>query len=139
MLHARFRYYNFQSTHPHSDESSKFKKSFRYVGRKRNGTLAPDVKRAGKWAFPKEEVIYCITYSYRMMAEDIMNHPEIPDEIRSAPFFEVRIHFFVDGIMNTYQQWAEHKTKCTLTEISQKIASLIQKSAADLMDAPWLK
>ena len=76
---------------------------------------------------------------YRMMmAEDIMNHSEIPEEIRNAAFFEIRIHFFVGGIMNTYQQWAEGKLKRTLTEISQEIASLIQKSAADLMDAPWL-
>lgn len=74
----------------------------------------------------------------RMIADDILCHPEIPDEIRNAPFFEVRIHFFVGGIMNTYQQWAEHKTKCTLTEISREIGSLIRKSAADLMDAPWL-
>ena len=73
-----------------------------------------------------------------MMAEDIMGHEEIPEEIRKASFFEIRIHFFVGGIMNTYQQWAEGKLKSTLTEISQEIASLIQKSAMDLMDAPWL-
>ena len=75
----------------------------------------------------------------RIIVEDIINHPEIPEEIRTAPFFEIRIHFFIGGMMNTYQQWAEGKLKCTLTEISQEIASLIQKSAADLMDAPWLK
>lgn len=76
---------------------------------------------------------------YRMMmAEDIMLHEEIPEEIRNAPFFTIRIHFFVGGIMNTYQQWAEGKLKSTLTEISQEIANLIQKSAMDLVDAPWL-
>ena len=76
---------------------------------------------------------------YRLMiAEDIMKHEEIPEEIRNAPFFTIRIHFFVGGIMNTYQQWAEGKLNSTLTEISQEIASLIQKSAMDLMDAPWL-
>ena len=74
----------------------------------------------------------------KMMADDIMCHSEIPEEIRNAPFFEIRIHFFVGGIMNTYQQWAEGKLKSTLTEISQEIASLIQKSAMDLMDAEWL-
>ena len=77
---------------------------------------------------------------YRIMiAEDIMSHEEIPEEIRNAGFFEIRIHFFVGGIMNTYQQWAEGKLNSTLTEISQEIASLIQKSAIELMDAEWLK
>ena len=73
-----------------------------------------------------------------MMANDIMKHDEIPEEVRNAPYFKIRIHFFVGGIMNTYQQWAEGKLDCTLTEISQEIASLIQKSASDLMDADWL-
>lgn len=76
---------------------------------------------------------------YRIMiAEDIMSHEEIPEDIRKSPFFEIRIHFFVGGIMNTYQQWIEGKLKCTLTEIVQEIASLIQKSASDLSDADWL-
>ena len=75
----------------------------------------------------------------RVMADAIMNHEEIPEEIRQAPFFRIRIQFFVGGIMNTYQQWAEGKLDSTLTEITAEIASLIQKSAADLMDADWLK
>ena len=74
----------------------------------------------------------------RVIVEDIMKHPEIPEEIRKAPFFEIRIHFFIGGIMNTYQQWAEGTLDSTLTEISCEIASLIQKSAMDLMDAEWL-
>lgn len=75
----------------------------------------------------------------RMIADDIMNNPEIPEELRKASFFEIRIHFFVGGIMNTYQQWAEGKLICTLREISAEIAGLIQKSAVDLMDSEWLK
>lgn len=75
----------------------------------------------------------------KMMAEDIMTHEEIPEDIRKAPFFEIRIHFFVGGIMNTYQQWAEGKLDRTLTEISGEIAGLIQKPAIDQMDTDWLK
>lgn len=74
----------------------------------------------------------------KLIAEEVMSHEEIPEEIRNAPFFEVRIHFFIGGIMNTYQQWAEGKLNCTLTEISVEIANLIRQSAAELMDAPWL-
>lgn len=74
----------------------------------------------------------------RVIVEDVLQHPEIPEEIRNAQFFKIRIHFFIGGIMNTYQQWAEGNLDATLTEISQEIATLIQKSAMDLMDAPWL-
>lgn len=74
----------------------------------------------------------------RVIVEDVLQHPEIPEAIRNAQFFKIGIHFFIGGIMNTYQQWAEGNLDATLTEISQEIASLIQKSAADLMDAPWL-
>lgn len=70
----------------------------------------------------------------KIMADDIMNDPEIPEDIRNARFIEIRINFFVGGIMNTYQQWAEGKLNSTLPEISTEIASLIQKSAADLMN-----
>ena len=101
-------------------------------------TLEENMKLYSKMGHTAEVHLHLDKYR-RLMAQDIMSHPEIPDEIKNAPFFEVRIHFFVGGIMNTYHQWADNKTKCTLTEISQEIASLIQKSASDLMDAPWLK
>lgn len=77
---------------------------------------------------------------YRMMmAEDLMNYEVIPEEIRKAPFFAIRINFFIGGIMNTYQQWTNGNLNYTLTEISQEIASLIQKTAGDLMNEDWLK
>lgn len=75
----------------------------------------------------------------KMIVEDVMNDPDIPEEIRNAPFFEVRIHFFVGGIMNTYQQWMDGKLDYSLPEISMEIAGLIRKSAIDLMDSDWLK
>ena len=101
------------------------------------GTLEENIRLYTKMGHAAE--VHLHLDKYRMlMAEDIMGHSEIPEDIRKAPFFEIRIHFFVGGIMNTYQQWAEGKLKSTLTEISQEIASLIQKSAMDLMDAEWL-
>lgn len=75
----------------------------------------------------------------RMMAEDILNNSEIPENIRHSDFLAIRIHFFVGGIMNSYQQWAEGNLNCSLEEISREIAELIRLSAADLMDADWLK
>ena len=73
----------------------------------------------------------------RIIVEELVNHPQIPEKIREAPFFEIRIHFFIGGMMNTYQQWAEGILNCTLEEISREIAGLIQKSAADLIGADW--
>lgn len=100
-------------------------------------TLEENIRLYKKMGHAAEVHLHLDKYR-KLIAEDIMSHSEIPEEIRTAPFFEIRIHFFVGGIMNTYQQWAEGKLKSTLTEISQEIASLIQKSAMDLMDAPWL-
>ena len=100
-------------------------------------TLEENIRLFKKMGHTAEVHLHLDKYR-SMIAQDIMNHEEIPEEIRNAAFFKIRIHFFVGGIMNTYQQWAEGKLDCTLTEISQEIASLIQKSAMDLMDAPWL-
>lgn len=69
----------------------------------------------------------------RIVVEDILNNGEIPEALRGSPAFSVRLHFFVGGIMNTYQQWAEGKLSCSLEEISREIATLIQKSGADYL------
>ena len=100
-------------------------------------TLEDNMRLYSKMGHTTEVHLHLDKYR-RIMVQDIVNHPEIPEELRKAPYFEIRIHFFVGGIMNTYQQWAEGNLDRTLTEISCEIASLIQKSASDIMDAPWL-
>ena len=100
-------------------------------------TLEENMRLYSKMGHTAEVHLHLDKYR-RIIVEDIVNHPEIPEELRKAPYFEIRIHFFIGGIMNTYQQWAEGTLDCTLTEISCEIASLIQKSASDIMDAPWL-
>ena len=67
----------------------------------------------------------------RIVVEDILHNEEIPQDLRSSPAFSIRLHFFIGGIMNTYQQWAEEKLDCSLEEISREIAELIRKSVAD--------
>ncbi len=100
-------------------------------------TLEENMRLYAKMGHTAEVHLHLDKYR-RIIVQDIVNHPEIPEELRKAPYFEIRIHFFVGGIMNTYQQWAEGNLERTLTEISCEIASLIQKSASDIMDAPWL-
>ena len=101
-------------------------------------TLEDNMRLCSKMGHTAEVHLHLDKYR-RVIVQDIVNHPEIPEELRKAPYFEIRIHFFIGGIMNTYQQWAEGALDCTLTEISCEIASLIQKSASDIMDEPWLK
>lgn len=75
----------------------------------------------------------------RILVDDIRSSKNIPEEIRSSNAFAIRIHFFIGGIMNTYQQWAEGKLSCSLEDISQDIAKMIQKSGEDFLSESWDK
>lgn len=81
---------------------------------------------------------YFDTYQ-QMITEYIINDTQIPEEIRYSSFFSIRIHFFLGGIMNSYQQWTEGNLTCTLDELSEEIASLITKSAIELLNTEWLQ
>ena len=69
----------------------------------------------------------------RLMVSDILQSGGIPEEYRQSPAFAIRVHFFIGGIMNTYQQWAEEKIDCSLEEISEEIAVMIRKSGTDFL------
>lgn len=70
----------------------------------------------------------------RLLVEDIFSDMEIPEQIRSSSSFPVCVHFFIGGIMNAYQQWAEGTLDCTLEEISRDIARMIQISGKAFLD-----
>lgn len=67
----------------------------------------------------------------RHLVEDIRRHPDIPADCQGAADFSVTMHFFIGGIMNTYQQWAEGTLDCSLDDITREIARLIKASASD--------
>jgi len=69
----------------------------------------------------------------RIIVEDMLKNEDLPARLRNSTAVSIRLHFFVGGIMNTYQQWAEGKLSCSLEEISREIATLIQKSCADYL------
>lgn len=64
----------------------------------------------------------------KLMADDIINDPSIPEEVRNSSFLSIRIHFFLGGIMNSYQQWADGTLSCSLDEISNEISEIIKTS-----------
>lgn len=73
----------------------------------------------------------------KMMEHDIMNNSDIPQEVRESSLFAIRVHFFMGGIMNTYQHWAEGKLSCTLDQVSSQIADMIQQTATCFLETDW--
>lgn len=85
------------------------------------------------------EQLYQHLDKYRkLIAESLLNDTSIPEKFRRSTFLSIHIHFFLGGIMNTYQQWLEGDLTSTLDEISEEIATIIKKSAAEFSDQNWL-
>lgn len=75
----------------------------------------------------------------QLMEHDIVNHSDIPKEVRESALFAIRVHFFMGGIMNTYQHWAEGKLNCTLDQVSSEIADMIRQTASGFLETDWMK
>ena len=70
-----------------------------------------------------------------MMEHDIMNHSDIPREVRESISFSIRVHFFLAGVIDVYQRWTEGKLNCTLDVISSHISELVLQSANGFLEA----
>jgi len=75
----------------------------------------------------------------KMLEHDIMYHSDIPKEVRESALFAIRVHFFVGGIMNTYQHWAEGKLNCTLDQVSSQIGDMIRQTATGFLETDWMQ
>ena len=75
----------------------------------------------------------------QMLEYDIMYHSDIPREIRQSSLFPIRVHFFMGGILNAYQHWAEGKLSCTLDQVSSQIADMIQQTATGFLETDWMQ
>ena len=64
----------------------------------------------------------------RVLVDQICSYEGIPQEYRESAAFSIRLHFFIGGIMNAYQQWAEGILNCSLDELTQEIGKLIKES-----------
>lgn len=74
-----------------------------------------------------------------MMEHDIMHHSDIPKEVRESSLFSIRVHFFLGGILNTYQQWASGNLNCTLDQVSSQIADMIRQTATGFLETDWMQ
>ena len=74
-----------------------------------------------------------------MMEKDIMYNSDIPQEVRESALFGIRVHFFLGGIVNTYQRWAEGKLDCTLDQVSSQIGDIICQSAKAFLETDWMR
>ena len=69
----------------------------------------------------------------RMTVSRLRNNDSIPQSVRELPAFTIQIHFFIGGMMNIYQQWADGQLECSLEEISEQIGKLIVLSSNALL------
>ena len=74
-----------------------------------------------------------------MMANDIMNHSDIPEEVRNSPHFAIRVHFFLGGIINVYQSWAEGSLNCSPEQVTAHISKMIQQTAREFLETDWMQ
>lgn len=75
----------------------------------------------------------------RLMENDIMNNSDIPLAVRNSPQFAILVHFFLGGIMNTYQRWAEGELNCSLEQVTAHIAKMIQQTATEFLETDWMQ
>ena len=69
-----------------------------------------------------------------LLVEKAMNLPQIPEDIRNQKNFEIRVNFFVGGIINVYQQYLVGNLDATTEEIIADIAELIKTSAPTILN-----
>lgn len=49
-------------------------------------------------------------------------HSDIPDEIKLAPEFVIRSHFFAGGAASLYETWLKGELDCSLSDITNEVA-----------------
>ena len=69
-----------------------------------------------------------------LLVEKAMNIPQIPEEIRNQKYYEIRVNFFVGGVINVYQQYLVGNLDATTDEIIADIASVITASVHSILD-----
>lgn len=60
------------------------------------------------------------------------NDSDVPDMIKHSVMFEMRINFFVGGIVHMYEQWFLGKMHGELNDISMEVSKIIAESSTEL-------
>lgn len=84
----------------------------------------------GKWALSNNQLEQIKV----ILVRKAMELPEIPAEIRAQKNFEIRVNFFVGGIINVYQQYLMGTLVTTDEEIVADIAELIKSSSRTILN-----
>lgn len=74
-----------------------------------------------------------------MMEKDIMYNSDIPETVRESALFGIRVHFFLGGIVNAYQRWAEGTLNCTLDQVTTQIGDMIRQTATGFLETDWMR
>lgn len=61
----------------------------------------------------------------KVLIAKAVNTVDVPERIRRSSAFHIHIHFFIGGIINTYQQWVMGELNCTDQELIDQISALI--------------
>ena len=64
-----------------------------------------------------------------VLLEKALTTVDMPESVRQSTALHIHIHFFVGGIINTYQQWVTGNLNCSNEEIVSQIAALIASNA----------
>lgn len=74
-----------------------------------------------------------------MMEYDIVHNSDIPERVRQSVLFNIRVHFFLGGILHVYQRWAEGKLHCTPDQVSSQIGDIIRQTATGFLETDWMQ
>lgn len=69
-----------------------------------------------------------------LLVEKALNMPQVPEELRRQKNYEIRINFFVGGVINVYQQYLVGNLDATADEIIEDIAAVITSSAPSVLN-----
>lgn len=68
----------------------------------------------------------------RVFFDYMKNAESIPSKIRNSSVFEMRISFFVGGLMNMYKQWFKGELDVNLNDIPIEISKIVNESSESM-------
>ena len=58
---------------------------------------------------------------------------DIPEHVKNSVMFEMRMNFFIGGILHMYEQWFLKEMKGELNDISMEVSRIIAESSTELL------
>lgn len=68
----------------------------------------------------------------RVFFDYMKNAESIPSQVRNSPAFEMRISFFVGGLVNMYKQWFKGELQVSLNDIPIEVSKIVNESSASM-------